>query len=182
MKKILITGVFGSGKTSLINLIKNKLEFLNKKVLVYTEVARECPFDLNYNQNLISTSWLVMRQIEKEMTTLDEDYDFVIYDRGIPDIVAHTNTILKEGEEDDLIYKKLEDLGKVSLNNFNYIFLSKRSGDFNIQVDDIRIDDANYQIKLEGIHIEYLNKIKSKYIPLEDKNNDRLRQVLSVIL
>lgn len=30
-----------------------------------------------------------MRQIENEMIKLDSDYDFIIYDRGIPDIVAH---------------------------------------------------------------------------------------------
>lgn len=182
MKKILITGVFASGKSSLIELLKESLDALGKKVLIYKEVARECPFDLNYNQNIISTSWLIMSQIENEMKISDEHYDYVIYDRGLPDIISHMKFVLTDKKEDLLFYNKLEDLGITSLNNFNYVFLSLRSNNLKILVDDMRVDNDDYQKSLEKIHINYLDRVQSNYIELKEKNMDRLEQILSIIL
>ncbi|SDI00761.1 Predicted ATPase [Vibrio xiamenensis] len=181
MKKILITGVFGTGKTTLINMIENRLKTINKNVKVISEVARECPFKLNHEQNAFSTSWLIMRQMENELKYANENYDFIIYDRGLPDIIAHTKIVLKNDNNDLLFYKKLEDLGKVSLDNFDYIFLSKRSDKYIIQEDGIRVDDVDYQKSLEYIHVKYLRNTGKHFISLDEDNESRLNQILGII-
>lgn len=181
MKKILITGVFGTGKTTLINMIENRLKTLNKNVKVISEVARECPFKLNHEQNTFSTSWLIMRQMENELKYANENYDFIIYDRGLPDIIAHTKIVLRNDKNDLLFYKKLEDLGKVSLDNFDYIFLSKRSDKYIIQEDEIRVDDIDYQKILENIHVKYLRSTDKHFISLDEDNESRLVQIFRII-
>ncbi|EGQ7920092.1 AAA family ATPase [Vibrio parahaemolyticus] len=184
MKRILITGVFGTGKTSLIEQLSNKLNSLGKRVKVVSEVARICPFNLNKEQTMISTSWLVMAQIENEILFSKEnhDYDYVIFDRGIPDIIAHTKILTKSSNDDELYIRKLEELGKASLFSFDYIFLSKRSDNFKIQVDGMRVDDEAYQKSLEEIHIGYLENGNASYIALVENNNDRVEQISRVIL
>lgn len=182
MIKILVTGVFSSGKTSLVSSLKSELENAGKKVAVFSEVARDCPLDLNLEQNPVSTSWLVMRQVRNEIELVDGNYDFVIFDRGIPDIIAHTKYTLKDNQEEQWFYDELEKLGKASLNNFHYVFLSKRSDKFIIEIDGMRLDDINYQKNLEEIHRNYLDKQSVEFTTLVEKNSDRLGQILSLII
>ncbi|MGI2047910.1 AAA family ATPase [Shewanella sp. 08P_2] len=182
MKKILVTGVFASGKTSLISLLKSKLENDGKKVAIFSEVARDCPFNLNLKQNTLSTSWLIMRQIKNEIALIDENYDFAIFDRGIPDIIAHTRYTLNSSMEDKWLYDEMEMLGKVSLNNFHHVFLSKRSDMFRIEVDGMRVDDITYQKSLEEIHINYLDKQRVKFVTLAESNSDRLKQIMPLLV
>ncbi|EKG0012803.1 AAA family ATPase [Vibrio cholerae] len=184
MKKVLITGVFGTGKTSLIDFLKNTLNGMGKRVKVVSEVARNCPFDLNKKQTILSTSWLVMAQMENEISfsKINNNYDYVIFDRGIPDIIAHAKFITKNNPNDNLYMDKLEGLGKASLISFDYIFLSKRSDRFKIDNDGLRVDDKLYQESLEEIHIDYLNNCQSSYIPLVENNKDRVEQILAAIL
>lgn len=181
MKKILITGVFASGKTSLISLLKSELEMVGKKVLISSEVARDCPFNLNLDQNPISTSWLIMRQVRNEIKLVNDSYDFIIFDRGIPDIIAHTRYTLKSSQEEQWLYDELEELGNISLNNFHHIFLSKRSDKFNIEVDCMRVSDVNYQKSLEEIHMNYLYRQCINFTTLVEKNSDRLKQILPLL-
>lgn len=182
MKKILITGVFASGKTSLIDLLKTTLEGQGKQVSVIGEVARKCPFNLNQKQNLMSTSWLVMAQIKNEITISEDSVDYIIFDRGLPDIIAHTEYILKEGSDELYYFRMLEGLGKASINNYDHIFLSMRSDAFNIHVDEIRVDNVKYQEELENLHVNYLDRTKVNYITLKEKNSDRLIQILEEII
>lgn len=181
MKRILITGVFASGKSTLIQMIKTELEKLGKKVFVFNEVARECPLNLNYEQNLLTTSWLVMRQMENEISKLNKEYDFVIFDRGLPDIVAHTKVIISSKNEDSIFYEKLKELGEASLKSFDYVFLSLMSEKFQIQTDGLRVNDPSYQHRLESIHTDYLRNTRCKFETLLEVNSERLIQVLSII-
>jgi predicted ATPase len=182
MKTILITGVFASGKTSLISLIKDELESKQMRTLVIDEVARKCPLELNHEQTFLSTFWMVMKQIENELVSTNQEYDYVIYDRGIPDIIAHTKSILKNNNEEKLVYNKLEELGKTCTQRFDYIFLAKKTDKLIIEKDDIRVVDRAYQEELENIHINYLNCMRLKYIPLPEFNSDRKKFVMSEII
>lgn len=182
MIKILVTGVFASGKTSFIYLLKKELEKNKKKVALFSEVARECPLKLNHEQNIISTSWLVMRQIENEMIKPDADYDFIVYDRGIPDIVAHARLSEEKNDDYNLFLNQLERLGKESLKHFDFIFLSKRSDSMSIVIDSIRIDDSAYQRELEHVHVNYLKSTNSQFITLKEFNKDRIAQVMLLLV
>ncbi|MBF4338014.1 hypothetical protein EAY42_23175, partial [Vibrio anguillarum] len=124
---------------------------------------------------------LIMRQMENELKYANENYDFIIYDRGLPDIIAHTKIVLKNDKNDLLFYKKLEDLGRVSLDNFDYIFLSNRSDKYIIQEDEIRVDDIDYQKALEDIHIKYLRSTDKHFISLDENNESRLVQIFRII-
>jgi predicted ATPase len=177
MKKILITGVFSTGKTSLIKLIKDKLEYNNKKTLVINEVARENPYALNLKQDLISTSWMVMRQLQNELQTDTKNYDFIIFDRGLPDIIPHTEYI----SNDKLFLNQLKLLAVESCKRFDYIFLSKISKKDKIEDDGIRIVDYNFQKELERLHIDCLKLLKVSYIELPETNNERVPFIISQI-
>lgn len=89
--------------------------------------------------------------------------------------------MLKNDKDDLLFYKKLEDLGRVSLDNFDYIFLSKRSDKYIIQEDEIRVDDIDYQKILEDIHIKYLRSTGKHFISLDKDNESRLIQIFRII-
>jgi len=180
MKRILITGVFGSGKTQLVDMLEKSLCGLGYKAKSISEVARECPLKLNQEQTILSTSWLIMAQMENEIKSR-RNLDFIIYDRGLPDIIAHTREIKKETPEEKIFQKKLEELGRFSLTNYDYIFLSKRSDKFDIQLDGLRSDSIEYQVTLEKHHINYLNQTKEKYVALVGDNKDRLPQILEFI-
>lgn len=182
MIRILVTGVFATGKTSLIHSLKKELEKQEKKVAVFNEVARECPYKLNHEQTIIATTWLIMRQIENEMMDLSAEYDFIIYDRGIPDITAHAQLSEKKIDGYELFLNQLEKLGKESLKNFDFIFLAKRSESMNIATDSIRIDDSAYQRDLEHLHIEYLKNTNLDFITLQEFNKDRIQQILPILL
>jgi predicted ATPase len=178
MKKILITGVFSTGKTSLIKLVKGQLESFNKKILVIDEVARECPFDLNKKQDLISSSWLVMRQLQNELQADTENYDFVIFDRGLPDIISHVEYIVKDNT-DKIFLDQLKLLASVSCDRFDYIFFSKISDNFIIEADKIREVDRDYQRELEKLHLDFLKQTKALYMELPETNTERLPFIIS---
>ncbi len=59
------------------------------------------------------------------MIKLDSDYDFIIYDRGIPDIVAHAQLSEKKIDGYELFLNQLERLGKESLKNLILYFYQK---------------------------------------------------------
>ncbi len=181
MKKILITGVYASGKTSLIDLLKKSLESQGKRVVVIHEVARQCPFDLNKSQSLMATSWLVMAQLNNELTQQEATVDYIIFDRGLPDIIAHTEYVLSEEQDDLNFFRMLDTLGRTSIHSYNYIFLSTSSDEFSIHVDELRVDDVQYQKKLELLHLNYLIRSEVNYILLKEKNEDRLQQIIDVI-
>jgi predicted ATPase len=178
MKKILITGAFSTGKTSLIALVKEKLESFNKKILVFNEVARECPFDLNKKQDLVSSSWLVMRQLQNELQADTEDYDFVIFDRGLPDVISHVEYIIKDNTGKAFL-DQLKLLASVSCDRFDYIFFSKISDEFIIEADELREVDRDYQRKLEKSHLDFLKQTKALYIELPETNTERLPFIIS---
>ncbi|WP_080631772.1 AAA family ATPase [Aeromonas dhakensis] len=182
MKRILITGVFASGKTSLIDLLRTTLEYEGEKVVVINEVARQCPFDLNKSQSLMSTSWLVMAQIKNEITQPENTCDYIIFDRGLPDIIAHTKYVLNDNHDELIFFDMLESLSESSLKSYDYVFLSMSSSKFKIDVDEIRVADVEYQKKLENIHINHLDKIKANYILLKEDNHERLQQILEKIV
>ncbi|WP_305406298.1 AAA family ATPase [Photobacterium leiognathi] len=181
MKKILITGVYASGKTSLIKLLEERLIEQGKNVLVIQEVARSCPLKLNTEQNLNSTFWLIMSQIENEINSYDNKYDYIIFDRGIPDIISHTMIVLGDSKEDLLIMDKLKTLGISSLKNFDHIFFTKKSDNYLIEKDQLRIDNRSLQELLEKHHFEYLDEINCNMTILDEHNTDRLNHILNLI-
>jgi len=178
MNKILITGAFSTGKTSLIKLIKDKLETNDKKVLVINEVARECPYALNLKQDLISTSWMVMRQLQNELKTYTKDYDYIIFDRGLPDIISHTEYI----NSDKLFLNQLKLLAAESCKRYDYIYLSKISKKFKIEDDGIRLVDYNFQEELEKLLVDSLKQMKISYIELPETNIERASFIISKIM
>jgi hypothetical protein len=123
-----------------------------------------------------------MRQIENEINSRDLDYDFCIFDRGIPDIISHAKYVLNYNADELLFFNKLKDLGKASLCQFDYVFVAKRSDEFPIENDGLRINDTDFQKSLEIFHLEYLNEIGSSFIVLAENNKERVGQILSVIM
>lgn len=183
MKKILITGVYSSGKTSLIALLEQRLNTLNIESKVFSEVSRECPFPLNCNQTLESSCWLISKQVENELNTY-LNMDFLIFDRGLLDIFAHTKDFLSEsGNQSNIFFLNIfEELLKLSLTRFDYIFHAQSSDKYEIYDDGVRNLDKSYQIKLEEIHVDYLTKHSIEHVVLCEDNNSRVSQILEVIL
>ena len=89
LKKILITGSFSTGKTSTIHSLRKELRNNGYRTVVVPEVARKCPLPLNRQQDYNSCLWLLHQQSADEIACQRHDTEFVICDRGVPDIYSH---------------------------------------------------------------------------------------------
>ena len=65
--KVGILGTHGIGKTTLAYELAQVLQKQAISVSVLTELARECPYELGVNQVKEATTWLITRQISREL-------------------------------------------------------------------------------------------------------------------
>lgn len=173
-KKILITGVFGTGKTTLINNFTQYLNKLNISFHISPDVARTCPFDLNKNQNIKTSLYLALKQLKNERRFDVDNYAFVISDRGLPDIISHTKYILEKEVIDANLFSLLKEFGGFSCHHYDYIFYSKIAKGISLDSDKIRLTDSTFQRALERIQLDYLESLELPFITLPDLTNDRI--------
>jgi hypothetical protein len=149
--KVLVTGAFATGKTTLSKLIKAELSGLGERVALLSEIPRRCRFALNREQTTLASAWLIGEQIRSEVEESIGDINYLICDRGIPDILSHTTAII--GEEPQAPFSTILAISKAWSTTYNYIYWTKSNPILPIEADGFRIVSKDYQFTLEK-HLE----------------------------
>ena len=111
---IAVTGVHGSGKTTLCEKLAEAIREIGLDVAVGEEVARECPYPVSLDTSREAQNWIydAHYEMEKQLRGVDhEDLDVVIFDRTLLDNVLYAMRYIgKRGEIFDLdfIYQTAE--------------------------------------------------------------------------
>jgi predicted ATPase len=108
--------------------------------------------------------------------------EIVICDRSLPDILSHTKFIFTETKEDDLLKRIMEQVTYVWLSSFDYIFYAQLSEELQIESDDIREVDRNFQEKLQSCHQEILKKSECRFHYLPTSIPDRVEFIMNFLI
>jgi thymidylate kinase len=177
--KILISGTFSTGKTTLARALTRELRERHVEVSLTSETARYCPYPLNKNQSFETSLWLTTEQMRREIEMTIEKPNIVICDRGIPDILSHALTISVKSKEDA---KALETIRKIMIlwaPTYNHIFWAKINPEKSILEDELRVLDTRYQSQLEQSIIKVFEELNINPFILPDKTIDRLDLIIS---
>lgn len=174
--KILISGAFGTGKSTLVKLAVAALRQAGVPTSVLGETPRRCPFALNHEQTTLASAWLIGEQMRAEVEASIKAGGILICDRGIPDILSHTTPI--QSEEPQAPLKVIEEISASWATTYDLVFWAKLDPDLPIEPDNLRLSDKEYQALLEG-HIEKaFVTLGLKPVVLPRSDSDRVTVVL----
>ncbi len=95
--KVLVTGAFSTGKTTLVRALGPALAERGLAVLTLEDASRSCPFPLNAGQTDEASIWIATTQVLRELESAVASPDVVLCDRGIPDLLAHQEDLNASG-------------------------------------------------------------------------------------
>ncbi len=162
MKKLLVTGTFSTGKTTLCNTLDNQLRNKGIRSIVIPEASRSCPLPLNDKQTILCSVWLALKQIENEMS-LPKSKEVVIYDKGLPDIVSHTYEIKMTTSEDKQLFSQLIKVATKNIKSYDAIYMTHCSESREIAIDDVRLNDKAYQKRIQNNLHRFIEDTGVKY-------------------
>lgn len=181
MRRILVTGTFSTGKSTLCTTVQRVLQSEGFTCAIIPDAARSCSLPLNKLQTVNTTAWLVFRQFSNEIEVARTEPDIMLLDRGLFDIIAHTLTLnITKKQEKEVV----EELISLSINweqQLDKIFVAKSEDDIEVQHDGVRITEKKYQIDIESSLIRFLQESSISYTVLPKKTEDRVRMVLASI-
>jgi nicotinamide riboside kinase len=147
--KILVTGAYSTGKSTLIRGLAEALEASGTSTLVLSDSSREISFPLNREQGHDTTLWLLSWQISKERTAAEiwGQKSVIICDRGVPDILAHNLEAgtRAQGLSNQNALSAAQDWCKT----YDLSLFSLINDSIPIEEDGIRVADPNYRRLME---------------------------------
>ena len=149
--KILITGAFSTGKTTLVNHVASACRAQGIPIRVVADTARASPLPLNRQQTLFTSLWLFGSQVAAESLAASEaPCRAVLCDRGIPDIVSHTPLIhwYGEGEGNPLA---LVTMARAWARTYDRVLWARPDPAWDIAPDGVRVVDRSYQNELDSV-------------------------------
>jgi predicted ATPase len=175
-KKILISGAFGTGKSTLVRLACAALRGTGIEVSALGETPRKCPYALNYDQTTLASAWLIGEQIRAEVEALISSAGVLICDRGIPDIVSHTTSLTTEEPQAPL--DVITALGSGWAKTYDLVFWAKLDPTLPIEADELRLPDKNYQAFLEAHIGRAFEALQLNPVVLPRANEERVDTVV----
>src|SRR5438046_1871174 len=99
MIKVVVTGAYSTGKTTLVDVLAGALarDGISREVL--PDISRRCPMPLNTSQTDDTTLWLIGSQVSGEVAAAATGAEVILCDRGIPDILSHHLEVLARRPE-----------------------------------------------------------------------------------
>ena len=178
MRKILITGAFSTGKTTLVGKISDALKKADQRVSVLDDLARSCPFPLNQDQNFVSSVWLVTTQISRELESTTGTADYLLCDRGTPDILSHwAESQLENSPVDHL---PLMSFAKEWINTYDVVLYCALNPEIEIVPDGLRSTDEAFRSRLDG-HLRALLCGRKRVIPVTGSQLEREKKSLQAL-
>lgn len=147
--KVLVSGAFATGKTTLVKRMASSFESRGTRVLKTKDVARSCPFPLNKGQNPGVSMWLVGEQIRQEVSACLRGAELVICDRGMPDILSHTMVLDVRTPTDELYASLTTQMARLWVPTYDVILWATIDETREIVADRLREVDREYQRLLE---------------------------------
>ena len=93
MNVIAVTGTHGSGKSTLVKKLEQRVKQSGKNVYVVREVARNCPYELG---TIDAQDYIFHNQMKQEMYALKQDVDTVILDRMVLDSICYYYAVIED--------------------------------------------------------------------------------------
>jgi predicted ATPase len=147
--KILITGAFSTGKTTLVSEVRVESARQGLEIATVGDVARSCPLPLNREQTLLSSLWLLGTQVANESLTQSKQPSIaVICDRGVPDIVSHTVEVAPCTSSQHYL-SIFVSMAKSWAQTYDRILWARPDPAFGIESDGLRIVDSSYRRALD---------------------------------
>lgn len=176
VRKCLITGTHGCGKSTLSHRICSELKKRGYNAVVISETARESPFPINHGQTLNSTLYIALKQSVKELEAIAHGYTYLVLDRGVLDSFMYSEALRTDPIEE--VEKNLIQAFISWTKAYDDIIFIKSEGNERLQSDGVRDTDMDYAKKVEGLFEEFLTKYfpeKLRTITHKDLLNCRVR-------
>lgn len=118
---IAVTGVHGSGKTTLCIELAGAIHDMGLDVEVGEEVARECPYPVSLETTRKAQDWIYEAHSRMEEVLRQGDHDVVIFDRTLLDNVLYTMRYIGvRGGHLDTAFTAQMDEAQGGLHNLDY--------------------------------------------------------------
>jgi nicotinamide riboside kinase len=157
MKKIVVTGTHGAGKTTLAHQICVTLKERNVNATIIEEKARSCPFPINEGASTNTEIWMVHSQIRAELQAKAEKYEAAVIDRCSLDAIIYWDD--REGSHAYFDKLKKAAIQWVS-NEYDMIILVEPSSDTdNFAVDAVRDSGIDYRNRIRDLFRIYINSL-----------------------
>lgn len=176
--KVLVTGAFSTGKTTLVEALAHALAAQGLTVARLEDVSRSCPFPLNEGQTAEASAWLATTQVARELDAAAAVPDVVLCDRGVPDILAHLEELGMHGG--DAAPWSMRPFLEDWCRTYGAVLLSGVDDTLPPVADGLRHADPAYRTRLaecaEAVLVRFCDPIRLSHNP-----GVRLAQSLAVI-
>lgn len=157
MKKIVVTGTHGAGKTTLAHQICVTLKERNINATIIEEKARSCPFPINEAATTSTEIWMVHSQIRAELQAKAEKYEAAVIDRCSLDAIVYWDDRRET-------HAYFESLKKAAIewvsNEYDLIILVEPSSDTDsFAVDAVRDSGIDYRNRIRDLFRIYYNAL-----------------------
>jgi len=155
MLKVIVTGAFSTGKTTLVGALAAALVGSGFTVARLADVARSCPVPLNSDQTDDASLWLLTTQVAREIAAALGPEQVLLCDRGVPDVLAHHLEVRdRDGASTVALLDRFLDSW---LETYDVILFSRVDESIPIVSDGLRVGDPTYRRMLD----DYASKILS---------------------
>lgn len=173
--KIAFTGAQSTGKTTLLEAIKQNEEFRYKYEFIDEITRRMIKKGLKINEAGSDTTQLLIMN-EHVKNTL---YTDAIMDRCALDGVVYTNWLYKKGNVSEWVYQYAENVFKKYISRYDYIFYL--TPEFHIVDDGVRSIDTAFRDEIVNLFEYYVNTFSVPVIKLTGSVEERLEKFYNII-
>jgi nicotinamide riboside kinase len=166
MRKLVVTGAHSTGKTSLARAIIEDLSARGLTATLVGDVARDCPFPIGLSQTEQGTLWLLHQQAAAELRAESAEVDWIVCDRGIPDILAHGAYIRLRGAPDSRLMDSLKPYMTEWMDTYTFVLHSLIDERVPLAADGLREPDPAYRMRIEQLIKDELRGVGSSLCPL----------------
>lgn len=149
LRKCMITGTHGSGKSTLSHRICSELKKAGYNAIVISETARESPFPINQGQTLYTTLYIALKQAVKELEAIAHGYTYLVLDRGVLDSFMYSDAT-RPGDI-GVLEQSLRNAFIQWTNNYDDIIFVKSAKTGQLHDDGVRDTNVDFAKKIENL-------------------------------